>query len=52
VAHPAPIRTLVDSWLARYDVVWAAAGHPHTVFPTSFTELLRITAGTAAAVGD
>jgi len=52
VAHPAPIRTLVDRWLARHDVVWAAAGHPHTVFPTSFTELLRITAGTAADVGD
>jgi prolyl-tRNA editing enzyme YbaK/EbsC (Cys-tRNA(Pro) deacylase) len=52
VAHPAPIRTLVDNWLARYDVVWAAAGHPHTVFPTSFGELLRITGGTAADVGD
>jgi prolyl-tRNA editing enzyme YbaK/EbsC (Cys-tRNA(Pro) deacylase) len=52
VAHPAPIRTLVDTWLARYDVVWAAAGHPHTVFPTSFDELLRITAGDAADVGD
>jgi len=52
VAHPAPIRTLVDTWLARHDVVWAAAGHPHTVFPTSFDELLRITAGTAADVGD
>lgn len=52
VAHPAPIRTLVDTWLSRYDVVWAAAGHPHTVFPTSFGELLRITAGTAAGVGD
>jgi prolyl-tRNA editing enzyme YbaK/EbsC (Cys-tRNA(Pro) deacylase) len=52
VAHPAPIRTLVDNWLARYDVVWAAAGHPHTVFPTTFAELLRITGGTAADVGD
>jgi len=52
VAHPAPIRTLVDTWLSRYDVVWAAAGHPHTVFPTSFTELLRITGGTPADVGD
>jgi len=52
VAHPAPIRTLVDTWLSRYEVVWAAAGHPHTVFPTSFGELLRITAGTAASVGD
>jgi len=52
VAHPAPIRTLVDTWLSRYDVVWAAAGHPHTVFPTSFDELIRITGGTAADVGD
>jgi len=52
VAHPAPIRTLVDIWLSKYDVIWAAAGHPHTVFPTSFNELLRITSGTQADVGD
>jgi len=51
VGHPAPIRTLVDVWLAKYDVVWAAAGHPHAVFPTSFDELLKITGGTAAEVG-
>jgi prolyl-tRNA editing enzyme YbaK/EbsC (Cys-tRNA(Pro) deacylase) len=50
VGHPAPIRTLVDNWLARYDVIWAAAGHPHTVFPTSYAELLRITSGTPADV--
>lgn len=52
VGHPAPIRTLVDNWLSRHPVVWAAAGHPHTVFPTSFAELLRITRGTPADVGD
>jgi prolyl-tRNA editing enzyme YbaK/EbsC (Cys-tRNA(Pro) deacylase) len=52
VGHPAPIRTLVDVWLAKYDVVWAAGGHPHAVFPTSYDELLRITGGTAAEVGD
>ena len=51
VAHPAPIRTLVDTWLAKYDVVWAAAGHPHTVFPTSFDELVKITGGTPADIG-
>jgi prolyl-tRNA editing enzyme YbaK/EbsC (Cys-tRNA(Pro) deacylase) len=51
VGHPAPIRTLVDTWLDKYDVVWAAAGHPHTVFPTSFAELIRITGGTPAEVG-
>jgi len=51
VGHPASLRTLVDVWLAKYDVVWAAAGHPHAVFPTSFDELVRITGGTPAEVG-
>jgi len=46
VGHPKPVRTLVDSALAPYEVVWAAAGHAHTVFPTTFDELLRITSGT------
>ena len=43
---------MVDTWLDKYDVVWAAAAHPHTVFPTSFAELIRITGGTPADVGD
>ncbi|SEF48112.1 Cys-tRNA(Pro) deacylase, prolyl-tRNA editing enzyme YbaK/EbsC [Thermomonospora echinospora] len=51
VGHPAPIRTLVDTWLGEHEVVWAAGGHPHTVFPTSFEELVRITGGTPADVG-
>ncbi len=51
LGHPEPIGTLVDVELARYDQVWAAAGHPHTVFPTTYDELLRLTGGTAAEVG-
>ncbi len=51
VGHPAPLRTLVDVALARYDVVWAAAGHPHAVFTTTYDELLRITGGQPAEVG-
>lgn len=51
VGHPSPIRTLVDVALRDYDVVWAAAGHPHTVFRTSYAELLRITEGSPAEVG-
>ena len=51
VGHPRPIRTLVDTWLEKYDVIWAAAAHPHAVFPTSYAELLRITGGTPADVG-
>lgn len=52
VGHPHPLRTVVDVELSRHDVVWAAGGHPHYVFPTSYDELLRITAGEAAEVGE
>ncbi len=45
VGHPAPIPTYVDVDLAHHDEVWASAGHPHTVFPTSFGELVAITGG-------
>ncbi|MBO3745523.1 YbaK/EbsC family protein [Streptosporangiaceae bacterium NEAU-GS5] len=51
VGHPAPVRTLVDKWLDGHEQVWAAAGHPHMVFPTTYAELLRMTGGTAADVG-
>jgi prolyl-tRNA editing enzyme YbaK/EbsC (Cys-tRNA(Pro) deacylase) len=50
VGHPAPLRTLVDVALAEHPVVWAAAGHSHAVFPTSFDELLRLTGGTPTRV--
>ncbi|RVX39436.1 prolyl-tRNA editing enzyme YbaK/EbsC (Cys-tRNA(Pro) deacylase) [Nonomuraea polychroma] len=50
VGHPAPVRTLVDNWLSKHEVVWAAGGHPSTVFPTTFDELVRITGGTAVDV--
>ena len=52
IGHPEPIGTLVDVELARHDRVWTAAGHPHAVFPTTYEELLRLTSGTAAEVGD
>ena len=51
VGHPEPLRTLVDTALGQYDEVWAAAGHPHAVFPTTYDELLRLTGGAAADVG-
>ena len=51
VGHPKRIRTIVDTQLAAWPVVWAAGGHPHYVFPTSFDELVRITDGTPFDVG-
>ena len=50
VGHTVAPQTLVDTALAGYPQVWAAAGHARTVFPTSFDELVRITGGTAAEV--
>ena len=51
LGHPARLRTIVDTHLATWEVVWAAGGHPHYVFPTSFDELLRITGGEPLDVG-
>lgn len=48
--HPAPLRTFVDVALQAHPEVWAAAGHPHTVFPSSYEQLLELTGGTAVAV--
>jgi len=50
IAPSHPIETVVDVSLSRYDQVWAAAGHPRTVFPTSYDELLRLTSGHPAEV--
>ena len=45
IGHPQPLRTIVDAQLAAYPEIWAAAGHAHTVFATTFDELVRITGG-------
>jgi prolyl-tRNA editing enzyme YbaK/EbsC (Cys-tRNA(Pro) deacylase) len=45
VGHPAPLRTVVDERLGRFETVWAAAGTPHAVFPVSFDDLVRLTRG-------
>jgi prolyl-tRNA editing enzyme YbaK/EbsC (Cys-tRNA(Pro) deacylase) len=46
IGHPAPVPTYLDSWLRRYDPVWAAAGHPAAVFSTTYDELLAMTGAT------
>ena len=43
IAHPAPIPTYIDSWLQKYAVLWAAAGHPAAVFSTTYDELVTMT---------
>jgi prolyl-tRNA editing enzyme YbaK/EbsC (Cys-tRNA(Pro) deacylase) len=40
--HPRRLAVLCDRDLLRYELVWAAAGTPHSVFPIAPSELLRI----------
>ena len=47
-----PEVTLIDQALNDYPVVWAASGHPHAVYPTSFDELIACTGATPMVVGD
>ena len=42
VGLPPTLIVLMDEMLNRYETVWAAAGHPHCVFPISFFELQRL----------
>ena len=50
IGHPAPVPTYLDPWLHKYDVVWAAAGHPAAVFSTTYDELLTLTGATEVEV--
>ena len=50
LGHPKPVPTLVDTGLERYDELWAAGGVPQAVFPITYAELVRITAGTPTVV--
>lgn len=52
VALATAVPIVIDEALAAYDVVWAAAGHTHWVFPTSFDELVQMTGGQSSVVGD
>jgi len=47
-----PAITLIDLALNDYEVVWAAAGHPHAVFPTNYAELITCTGAKPMVVGD
>ena len=48
VAHSDVARIFIEKSLAAHAELWAAAGHPHTVFRLTYDELVRITGGTPA----
>ena len=43
---------LIDEALNDYDIVWAASGHPHAVYPTTYDELIQCTGAQPMVVGD
>jgi len=47
-----PATILIDEALNDYEVVWAAAGHPHSVYPTTFSELIKATGAKPMVVGE
>jgi prolyl-tRNA editing enzyme YbaK/EbsC (Cys-tRNA(Pro) deacylase) len=47
-----PATIIIDEALNDYQVVWAAAGHPHAVFPTTYSELVEITKARSMRVAE
>ena len=45
VAHLKENKILIDSSLSRYENVYAAAGHPNSIFKTTYKQLLQLTNG-------
>ncbi|GAA4423661.1 YbaK/EbsC family protein [Acidovorax lacteus] len=43
VGHASPPVTLIDRELMRFETIWAAAGHPHAVFPLRPQDLEHLT---------
>lgn len=51
LGHPAPVRTVIDRDLLRFDTVWSAAGSAYDVFPASPQQLVAWTGGVLADIG-
>ena len=50
LGHAQALATLVDRDLLRYDVVYAAGGTPHAMFPLTPADLVRVSGGTVSDV--
>ena len=50
IAHAEPLTILIDEDLMRWPEIWAAAGHPNTVFKLTPADLVRMTGGRVTEV--
>ena len=45
IAHLEKVKTLIDLSLSRFDNVYAAAGHPNSIFKITYNQLIKLTEG-------
>lgn len=52
VGHARPLPVVIDDTLARFAVVYAAAGSPRSLFPIGYNDLVAATGGRVAAIAE
>ena len=52
VAHSNKLEVLIDKSLGRFEVVFAAAGHPNSIFKISYSQLIKITNGSEKEISE
>lgn len=45
IGHMKKINILIDKSLSRFEHVYAAAGHPHSIFKITYNQLVKLTNG-------
>jgi prolyl-tRNA editing enzyme YbaK/EbsC (Cys-tRNA(Pro) deacylase) len=50
VGHAEPVPTLIDEDLMKWEEIWAAGGHPNTIFKLTPADLVRMTGGRVAVI--
>ena len=50
IGHAKPVVTLIDEHLLRFEEIWAAAGHPNTVFRLTPDDLVTMTGGRVVVI--
>jgi prolyl-tRNA editing enzyme YbaK/EbsC (Cys-tRNA(Pro) deacylase) len=50
LGHPAPLLTLIDESLGRFETVYAAAGSDDTIFPIAYETLVQVTGSEVRAL--
>ncbi|PYM36739.1 MAG: hypothetical protein DME15_02905 [Candidatus Rokuibacteriota bacterium] len=50
VGHAEPVPTLIDEDLMKWEEIWAAAGHPSSIFRLTPADLVRMTSGRVVVI--